>query len=265
MDGISPVGLNPSYLSAIQSTSQSQHHRHPGMEAAAKLLGMSESDLRTAMRGGQSLSQIASSKGISQDQLVSTIATAIQQANPSISADRAQMVATEMASRTPGAQGTGNPGGPSGPQDAGGLPPGPPPAGAAGATGDTDSDNETGETSGTSATDDTSSTNQVGGKHHHRHHAMAAAMQAAAKALGVTTDQLTSALKSGQSLSSLASSKGVSQDDLVKAMATALQGVDSSLSADQATQIATGLATATPQSQPWAPTMGSSSTFGITA
>lgn len=225
VDGISSVSLDATYMATIQPTSQPQHmRRHPGMDAAANLLGMSESDLRTALQSGQSLSQIATSKGISQDQLVSTIASAIQQANPNVSADQATKVATAMATRTPGSQGSGA-------------------AQAADGTGQV----------------------AASGHHHHHHHGMKVAMQAAATALGVSTDYLTSALKSGQSLSQLATSKGVSQDDLVSAMATALQQSDTNLSMDQATQIATRLASASPQGEPWAAPTQSASTFGVTA
>ena len=95
-------------------------------------------------------------------------------------------------------------------------------------------------------------------------------MDAAAKALGTTTSDLTTALQSGQSLATIAKSKGVSLDDLVKAMATALQGTDSNLSSEQATSIATQMANRTPGSQdgPWAATSGSvtgASTYSVTA
>jgi uncharacterized protein YidB (DUF937 family) len=205
------------------------------MDAAANLLGMSASDLRTAMQSGQSLSQIASSKGVGQDQLIAAMSTAIQQANPGMSADRATSVATAIATRTPQ-------------------------VGTAGASGATDQ----AAASAFGATQ-AAGTGATHGQHYH-HHAMAAGMQAAAQTLGVSTDELTSSLKSGQSLTSLASSKGVSQDDLITAISTALQQSDTSLSSDQASQIATRIATSTPESQSWAtPGGGTTSTFGVTA
>ena len=94
-------------------------------------------------------------------------------------------------------------------------------------------------------------------------------MDATAQLLGTTTSDLASSLKSGQSLASIASSKGVSQDDLVKAISSALQKADSSLSADQANRMATTLATTRPpadQSQPWAAgNTGASGTYSILA
>jgi uncharacterized protein YidB (DUF937 family) len=229
VDGISSVKLDPAYMSTVQSMPQPQHgRRHPGMEAAANLLGVSESDLRTALQGGQSLSQIAASKGISEDQLVSTISSAIQQANPDISADQANRVATSIATRTPGTR------------DAGGA--------------------------AVAAADGAAGSAAAGGHRHHGHHGMKMAMQATASTLGVSSDELASALKSGQSLSDVAQSKGIGQDDLVSAIATALEQSDGNLSPDQATQIATRLATASPGVQPWfTENEGATSTFGITA
>jgi uncharacterized protein YidB (DUF937 family) len=164
------------------------------------------------------------------------MSTAIQQANPGMSADRATSVATAIATRTPQ-------------------------AGTAGASGATD---QAAAASAFGATQAAGASATHG--HHHRHHAMAVGMQAAAQTLGVSTDELTSSLRSGQSLTSLASSKGVSQDDLITAISAALQQSDTSLSSDQASQIATRIATSTPESQPWAASgSNATSTFGVTA
>jgi uncharacterized protein YidB (DUF937 family) len=243
VDGLSSVQLNVASLGASQLTSTQswRAHSHPAMDAAATALGMSASDLRTAMQSGQSLASIASSKGISQDALTAAMATAIQATNPNVSADQATKVATAIATRIPPA------GGPAGGPPAGG----PPPADA------TDS------TQGTSAASATS------GHHHHHHHAAAAAMDAAAQTLGMSTSDLMSSLQSGQTLADIAKSKGVSQADLTKAMSTALQGVDSNLSADQATAMATQMITGTDgsQNQTWAAGTGpaSASTYTVTA
>jgi hypothetical protein len=231
VDGLSGVQFNSAIgavgLSAIGSP---QQRPHPAMDAAAKLLGMSASDLRSAMQSGQSLASIASGKGISQDTLTAAMATAIEEANPTISADQATKVATSIATRTP---------------------PPPPPDDADSAQG----------TSGTQA---------ANGHHHHRPNGGAAAMDAAASTLGVSATDLASSLQSGQSLATIAKSKGVSLDDLVKAMATALQSADSNLSGEQATAIATQIANGTPGSQdrPWADASGSitgASTYSVTA
>jgi len=227
VDGLSGVQFNASIGNVgLSATSSEQQRRHPALDAAAKLLDMSASDLRSAMQSGQSLASIASSKGISQDTLTAAMASAIEEANPTISADQANKVATSIATLTP-------------------------------PTDDVDS------AQGTSGT-------QAAGGHHHRHNAGAAAMDAAASTLGMSATDLASSLQSGQSLATIAKSKGVSLDDVVKAMATALQGADSNLSSEQATAIATQMANRTPGSQDgqWSNTSGSvtgASTYSVTA
>jgi uncharacterized protein YidB (DUF937 family) len=209
------------------------------MDAAATTLGMSASDLRTALQSGQSLASIASSKGISEDTLTAAMAAAIEQANPNISADQATAVATAIATRTP------------------------PAASAPAQTGTSSGSTQatTGATTGTTAAS--------GHHHHHHHHAMSTALDATAQLLGTTTTDLATSLQSGQTLAQIASAQGVSQNDLVTAISNALQQADSNLSSDQATQLATTLATGTPpagQAQPYATgTTGTSSTYNILA
>ena len=108
MDSLSSIRTDVSSIGGTQSSgSQSAPPaNNPVMNGAAKALGMSSSDLISALQNGQSLSSIASSKGLSQDKLVAAMATSIQQANPGVSADQATKVATAMATRTPPAGGT---------------------------------------------------------------------------------------------------------------------------------------------------------------
>jgi len=108
MDSLSSIRVDVSSIGGTQCTgSQSAPPaNNPVMNGAAKALGMSSSDLISALQSGQSLSSIASSKGLSQDKLVAAMATSIQQANPGVSADQATKVATAMATRTPPAGGT---------------------------------------------------------------------------------------------------------------------------------------------------------------
>ncbi|HEX7591747.1 MAG TPA: hypothetical protein VF375_07335 [Candidatus Limnocylindrales bacterium] len=234
MDGLSSVELTSASLSPIQS----QQRRHPAMDAAAKLLGMSTTDLRTALQSGQSLLSLASSKGISQDDLTAAMSKALQQANPNMTADQATKMATAIATRTR----------PTAPQATATDP----------TTQDPNAATPTGAATGASATH---------GHHHHHHGGGAAAMDAASKLLGMSTTDLTTALKSGQSLSSIATSKGVSQSDLTAAMATAIQGSNPNITADQAKEIATRMATQTPgtQDQQWNAGAQPPTTFSITA
>jgi uncharacterized protein YidB (DUF937 family) len=76
-----------------------------------------------------------------------------------------------------------------------------------------------------------------------RHHEKM--LEPAAKALGISTDELKTQLKAGKSLSDVASAQGVSKDDLVSAIAADLkanapQGAPP-LSAAQLTQMATSI------------------------
>jgi hypothetical protein len=241
VDGLSSVRMDVAAIGATQYVSQQSGpaRGHPAMDAAAKALGMNASELRTALQSGQSLATIAKSKGVSQDTLTAAMATAIEQANPSISADQANRVATAIATRTP---------------PAGGQPPfGPAPD------------------QGASSADPTAAigTPATSRHHHHHHHAMSAAMDTAAKTLGTTTSDLMTQLQSGQSLASIATSKGISQTDLVKAISTALQSAGPNLSSDQATNLATSLVTGTQQSnqqQAWSTgNAGPSSTYSVLA
>jgi hypothetical protein len=62
---------------------------------------MTMSDMHSAYQSGTSISAMASSKGMSQDALVAAMASAMQHASPSFSADQAREVATAIATRTP--------------------------------------------------------------------------------------------------------------------------------------------------------------------
>jgi hypothetical protein len=108
MDSLSSIRVDVSSIGGTQfaGSQSAPPANNPVMNGAAKALGMSSSDLISALQNGQSLSSIASSKGVSQDKLVAAMATSIQQANPGVSADQATKVATAMATRTPPAGGT---------------------------------------------------------------------------------------------------------------------------------------------------------------
>src|ERR1035437_809543 len=85
----------------LQQVQQTHHHGHgrmmkAGMDAAAKALNMSTSDLQTALKGGKSLSDLATSKGVSVDALTADISAALTKANPSLSSDRAQQIAQRL-------------------------------------------------------------------------------------------------------------------------------------------------------------------------
>ena len=102
---ITPIGT--SQAPSIQQVTQLYGHGHghggmrkAGMDAAATALGLSTSDLQTALKSGQTLNSLAQSKGVSLDTLTSAISAALSKANPSLSSDRAQQIAHRMINGT---------------------------------------------------------------------------------------------------------------------------------------------------------------------
>ena len=63
----------------IQPSQDQQRGRGEVLSKVADAFGMSTSDLMQQLRGGSSMADIAQSKGISKDQLVQTIASALPQ------------------------------------------------------------------------------------------------------------------------------------------------------------------------------------------
>jgi len=107
------------------------HGMRAKVEAAvADKLGLSVDDLRTQLKSGKSMTQVAAAQGVSKDDLVSAIATALQSsassatsASASASSGGSQAVdATARATRIADRVGGGRP-----PRGAGGPPPGGPP------------------------------------------------------------------------------------------------------------------------------------------
>ena len=93
------IGQTPT-AQRLQQLQQNHHHGHgtrkAGMDAAAKALNMSTSDLQAALKSGQTLASLAQSKGVSIDTLTSTISATLTKANPALSSDRAQLIAQRM-------------------------------------------------------------------------------------------------------------------------------------------------------------------------
>lgn len=65
------------------------------LDAVADKLGMSSDDLKKALAGGQSMADVAQSKGVSKDDLVSTIASTL----PTTGRDGSTIDTTQMATR----------------------------------------------------------------------------------------------------------------------------------------------------------------------
>lgn len=172
IDSISTTGL--AYGGSSYGLSGSQGVP-PGMDAAAKALGLTDAQLQQSLQSGSTLSDLARQQGVSEDSLVSAIAQSLQENAP---------------------------------------------AGSSSST-----------TDYTSLAQDI-----VDGKvpaHRHAHHAHAASSQdatdgsgsddpfgTAASLLGMSQDDLLSALESGSSFNDLLAAKGLTVNDLTAALGT---------------------------------------------
>jgi lambda repressor-like predicted transcriptional regulator len=97
VSSINSIGITSASFDTgnVQSTLDQQ------MQPVANLLNMSLSDMRRSMSQGQTLADLAKSKGVSEDDLESTIADGLQQNTPAggvaLSANQAAMLATAIA------------------------------------------------------------------------------------------------------------------------------------------------------------------------
>ena len=134
-----------------EATPEDGHHcerhgvRGAGLEAAAEALGMSEDDLRTALRDGQTIAQVAEAQGVDVqtviDAMVADATARIDEAvgDGNLDADRAEELKAELPERIADHVNNGRPeGGPGGPGGRGGrgFRHGPPPADDAGTVGE---------------------------------------------------------------------------------------------------------------------------------
>jgi lambda repressor-like predicted transcriptional regulator len=190
---MSSVTLSTSATSGAQAT-QGSHHHHGGgaLAVAAKALGMSKSDVRSALASGKSLDDLAQAKGVSHDDLVKALKAGMPKdlQNSSQADAIAEKIATTKgvdAVRPPaGAPPAGGPGGP---------PPGPPPS-------DDDSDDSTG--TGIFGSTLTSSQSKT--------------LDKLAELLGTDSTSLLDTLKSGTSLSDLVQKAGIDSSKLASVL-----------------------------------------------
>ncbi|MDQ1652983.1 MAG: hypothetical protein QOI35_2183, partial [Cryptosporangiaceae bacterium] len=182
-----------------------------GMDAAASALGLSSGELRQALRKGQSLTDIADSKGVSTSTLSSAVSDAIGKADTSLTGSQASEFAQRLVA---GPQGR-----PAGP------PPGPPPGGGGHRHGGGHGDGDRGASQA----------------------AIGTALDAVAGSLGYSQDELRTQLSAGSGLEAVASAKGVSAEDLKTTITEALTKADASLSAGRASSLADKVLAGPPQ------------------
>lgn len=65
---------------------------------------MSTTELMSSLQSGQTLADLARSKGVSQSDLTKAISTALQGADSNLSSDQAAALATQMVAGTAGSQ-----------------------------------------------------------------------------------------------------------------------------------------------------------------
>jgi hypothetical protein len=85
-----------SQASGNQAQDKLQQVKEDVLSAVASQLGESEADLQKGLSGGQSLQQLAAAKGISSDDLQSTIAGVVQKDMPNASPDQVANVTSRM-------------------------------------------------------------------------------------------------------------------------------------------------------------------------
>lgn len=84
LSAVTPASAQPMTMSGASRVggSGAESRMQGAIGSAAQLFGMSQSDLTSLLNSGQSLAGVASSKGISQTDLVSAIKQGVQQATP---------------------------------------------------------------------------------------------------------------------------------------------------------------------------------------
>lgn len=184
------VTLNSIGSSSSPAAATSAATRRPGppdgespFDAVSSVLGMSSEDIASAVSSGTSLMDLASEKGVSSDDLLS----ALKDGAPDDLKDSA--IIDQVVARIANQKGPGGPGGPGGHA---GPPPGPPPAGGVLAGGQL--------TAGQQSTLDTLS-----------------------NLLDMSSDELTSSLRGGTSLTDLLEQKGVDLSTLASSLEKGVQ------------------------------------------
>lgn len=83
MSSISPVGSQPTSVSGVEPVSGASPppygYLHGTLDTIAGALSMSTQDLRTALKSGQSISDLASAKGVSLNSIAQTVEQQVQQ------------------------------------------------------------------------------------------------------------------------------------------------------------------------------------------
>ena len=102
---MSVTPISGSSVAPLQQSSSTQNPWQNMLNSVSSTLGLSTSALQQQLQSGQSLTQIAQNQGVSQQTLVQSISSALQQNGSTAPASQLQQIATNIANRTPGAGG----------------------------------------------------------------------------------------------------------------------------------------------------------------
>ena len=102
---MSVTPISGSSVTPLQQSSSTQNPWQKLLSSVSSTLGLSPSALQQQLQSGQSLTQIAQAQGVSQQTLVQSISSALQQNGSTAPASQLQQIATDIANRTPGAGG----------------------------------------------------------------------------------------------------------------------------------------------------------------
>jgi hypothetical protein len=91
--------------SPTQQSSSAQNNWQSVLSSVSGTLGLSSSALQQQLQSGQSLSSIAKSQGVSQQTLLTSIQGALTQNGSPATGTQLQTIASNIANRTPGADG----------------------------------------------------------------------------------------------------------------------------------------------------------------
>ena len=94
---ITSAGSSPIAWQAGQAQLPLRRHHEKMVEPAAKALGISTDDLRTQLKAGKSLSDVAAAQGVSNDDLVAAIAAELKANAPQGAAPLGEAQLTRMA------------------------------------------------------------------------------------------------------------------------------------------------------------------------
>jgi hypothetical protein len=102
-DSVASAAQAPPAATAVQHGHHHGRHHKQVLDSVAKTLDMNDDDVKSALRSGKSLSQLASDKGVSRDDLLKSIEQGLTNGQgQSVDQSRLDAIAQRIADRVPG-------------------------------------------------------------------------------------------------------------------------------------------------------------------